>query len=307
MIDVAARRLELDPVELRRRNLVEPASMPYEHGSHTGGRPVVYDSGDYPLLLEKALRLFDYEQMLGWRREAVPDGRLRGIGTAYFVEKSAIAQWDYARVSLTSEGKAVVHAGSASIGQGLETVLAQICAEGLGIPYDDVAAVRHGDTDEVPDGVGSFGSRATALAGAAVLGAAGALRRRILEHAAEPLEASPADLKITGGDVAVRGSGERRVSLATIAEAARPASTLVRGVRPGLSEEDYFFSDAMSFPYGMHGAAVEVDAETGAVEIARYAVAYDVGRAVNPILIEGQIVGGVVQGLGGALLEELGL
>jgi CO/xanthine dehydrogenase Mo-binding subunit len=305
MIDLAARRLALDPVELRRRNLVGPASMPYANGSHTAGHAVVYDSGDYPLLLDKALRLFEYEQMLAWRRGPSPQGLLRGIGTAFFVEKSAIAHWDYARVALDSEGRAVVHAGSASIGQGLETVLAQICADGLGIGYEDVAEVRHGDTDEVPDGMGSFGSRATAIAGAAVLGAARALRRRILEHAAELLEAAPDDLEIAGGAVVARGSPQRRVALAAVAEAARPASALARAARPGLSEEDYFFSEEMSFPYGMHCAAVEVDAETGGIEIARYAVAYDVGRAVNPALIEGQIVGGAVQGLGGALLEEL--
>lgn len=305
IIDVAARRLGLEPAEIRRRNLVAPARMPHRSGTHTDGHPVVYDSGDYPRLLEKALDLFEWDEMEAWRARAEAEGGLkRGLGLAFFVEKSAIAKWDYARVELNSDGKAVVHAGSASIGQGVETVLAQICADGLGVGYEDVAAVRHGDTDDVPDGMGSFGSRATAMAGAAVMQAAQALRGKILAHAADLLEASEGDLEIEGGRVVARGSPAQGVSLREVVEAARPLSALRRGVEPGLSDESYFFSEDMSFPYGVHCVAVEVDPETGGVEIVRYAVAYDVGRAINPMLIEGQIVGGAAQGIGGALLEE---
>ena len=304
IIDVGARRLGLDPVELRRRNLVPPAKMPHRSGSAIEGHPVVYDSGDYPRLLDTALRLFDWEAMSAWRTEQAGACRRRGLGLAYFVEKSAIAHWDYARVELDSAGQAVVHAGSASIGQGVETVLAQICADALGIAYDRVAEVRHGDTDDVPDGMGSFGSRATAIAGAAVHQASEALRARILRHAADVLEASEADLEISDGRVIARGSPAQGVSLRDVAEAARPAVALARGAEPGLSEESYFYSEDMSFPYGVHCVAVEVDTETGGVEIVRYAVAYDVGRAINPMLIEGQIVGGAAQGIGGALYEE---
>ena len=304
IIDVAARRLGLEPAEIRRRNLVPPAAMPHRNGSAIEGRPVVYDSGDYPALLEKALALFDWDEMSAWRDRPSRAGGRRGLGLAFFVEKSAIAQWDYARVELDSLGRAVVHAGSASIGQGVDTVLAQICADGLGVGYDEVADVRHGDTDDVPDGMGSFGSRATAIAGAAVFQAAKALRARILRHAADLLEASEADLEIADGRVVARGSPALGVSLREVAEAARPPSALRRGMEPGLSEESYFFSADMSFPYGVHCVAVEIDPETGGIEIERYAVAYDVGRAVNPMLIEGQIVGGAAQGIGGALLEE---
>lgn len=305
IIDVAARRLGLEPAEIRRRNLIAPARMPHRSGTHTDGHPVVYDSGDYPRLLEKALDLFEWDEMEAWRARAEAEGGLkRGLGLAFFVEKSAIAKWDYARVELDSDGKAVVHAGSASIGQGVETVLAQICADGLGVGYEDVAAVRHGDTDDVPDGMGSFGSRATAMAGAAVMQAAQALRGKILAHAADLLEASAGDLEIEGGRVVARGSPAQGVSLREVVEAARPLSALRRGVEPGLSDESYFFSEDMSFPYGVHCVGVEVDPETGGVEIVRYAVAYDVGRAINPMLIEGQIVGGAAQGIGGALLEE---
>jgi aerobic carbon-monoxide dehydrogenase large subunit len=278
--------------------------MPHRSGSAIEGHPVVYDSGDYPGLLEKALALFDWEEMSAWRAQPARPGRSRGLGLAFFVEKSAIAQWDYARVELDSLGRAVVHAGSASIGQGVETVLAQICADTLGIGYDQVAEVRHGDTDDVPDGMGSFGSRATAIAGAAVLQASEALRVRILHHAADVLEASEADLEIVDGHVVPRGSPTHGLSLREVVEAARPLAALRRGAEPGLSEASYFFGEEMSYPYGVHCVAVEVDTETGGVEIERYAVAYDVGRAINPMLIEGQIVGGAAQGIGGALLEE---
>jgi carbon-monoxide dehydrogenase large subunit/6-hydroxypseudooxynicotine dehydrogenase subunit gamma len=219
IIDVAARRLGLEPAEIRRRNLVSPARMPHASGTNIHEYPVVYDSGDYPKLLEKALDLFGWEEMAAWRAQA-PRGELRrGLGIAFFVEKSAIANWDYARVALDSDGKAIVYAGSASIGQGVETVLAQICAEGLGVPYEDVVEVRHGDTDEVPDGMGAFGSRATAIAGAAVMQAAQALRGRILRHAADMLEAHEGDLEIGDGRVFARGSPARSVALREIVAA----------------------------------------------------------------------------------------
>ena len=305
MIDIGARRLGLDPVELRRRNLVGPGEMPHRTGTHVDGHPLEYDSGDYPKLLEEGLELFEASEMSEWRRAEPGPGRRRGVGVACFVEKSGIANWDYARVELNSEGRALVHVGSASIGQGVETVLAQICADGLGVRYEDVAEVRHGDTDVVPDGMGSFGSRATAIAGSAVLRAAEALQEKLIATAADLLEASEGDLEIAGGRVAARGSPSKAVSLADLYQASQPVRALAASADPWLREEAYFHVGSMTFPYGVHLAAVEVDTETGAVEIERYAVAYDVGRAVNPLLIDGQIVGGAAQGVGGALLEEM--
>ncbi|MGH2983485.1 MAG: xanthine dehydrogenase family protein molybdopterin-binding subunit [Solirubrobacterales bacterium] len=264
IIDIAAHRLGLDPAEIRRRNLVPPAAMPFERGTHTEGKPVIFDSGDYAGLLDKASDRFDLPGLLSWRRAAPDPGRRRGVGLGFFVEKSGIANWEYARVETAGEGRVIVQVGSASLGQGVETVLAQICAEALGIPYEDVAELRHGDTDAVPDGVGSFGSRATMIAGSAVHEAALALAERLESEGATLLDAEA-----------------------------------------GLSEESTFNSERMSFPYGLHCAAVEVDEETGGVEVMRYCIAYDVGRAINPALVEGQIVGGAAQGVGGALLEEL--
>jgi CO/xanthine dehydrogenase Mo-binding subunit len=304
MIDIAARRLGRDPAELRRQNFIRPDEMPYETGTHTDGHAVVLDSGDYPLLLDKGLESFDYPAMLEWRSEPTPPERCRGIGIAFFVEKSGIGRWEYARVSLASDGKPVVHTGSASVGQGVRTVMAQMCADSLGVPYEDITVI-HGDTDAVPEGMGAFGSRGTVLGGAAVMKAATALRERLLEMAAQQLEASPEDLEIAGDRVIVRGSPNSCVTLVELVEAMRPLAALARGQQPGLSEEAYFESEDMSFPYGFHCAAVEVDLETGGVDVHRYAIAYDVGKAVNPALVHGQIVGGLAQGLGGALFEEL--
>ena len=301
-IDIAAREVGVDPVELRRRNLVRPEQMPWNNGSHTDGHPVVYDSGDYPLLLQRGLERFDLPGARRWAA-AAPSGTRRGVGVAFFVEKSGIAAWEYARVALQDGGRAVVFSGSASLGQGVETVLAQVCADTLGVPYEAVT-VRHGDTDEVPDGMGSFGSRATSLGGAAVAEAASALRTSILDAAADHLEVAAADLELQAGRIEVRGSPGRGIELAKLLDELRPAAAHAAPVRPPFGEEAYFTTDAMSFPYGVHLAAVEVDVDTGAVRVERYAVAYDVGRAINPKLVEGQIVGGLAQGLGGALLED---
>jgi CO/xanthine dehydrogenase Mo-binding subunit len=264
IIDLAAHRLGIEPLELRRRNLIAADRMPFARGTHTDGKPVVFDSGDYPRLLERASERFDLEGLRRWRAVAPARGRRRGLGFGYFIEKSGIANWDYARVETVGGGRVVVYVGSASVGQGVETVHAQICADALEIAYEDVSEVRHGDTGEVPDGMGSFGSRATSIAGSAVHEAAHALRERLDEQ-----------------------------------------GTSVAEAEPGIAAESTFRSERMSFPYGIHFAAVEVDVETGAVEIDRYCVAYDVGRAINPTLVEGQIIGGAAQGIGGALLEEL--
>jgi len=289
ILDIAARRLAIDPVELRRRNLIALDEMPYEVRTHTDHHPVVFDSGDYGLLLEKGLKAFGWEEMLRWRGEDPGPLKRRGLGVGYFVEKSGIARWEYARVGIGGDGGAVVHVGSASVGQGVETVLAQVCADVLGVGYDDVT-VRHGDTDSVPEGMGAFGSRASMLGGSAIAIAADALRARLLERAADQLEASPADLVISGDRVVARDAPAVGVPLAELADVDE--------------EEARFDSPDMSFPYGLHCAALEVDLETGGIDVHRYAVTYDVGRAINPQLVEGQIVGGVAQGLGGALLEE---
>ena len=305
LIDIAAHRLGRDPLDLRRQNLVPASRIPYANGSHVGGRPIVYESGDFGLLVDKAAARFGYEAMRAWRDQAPASPSLRrGVGVGLFMEKSGIGRWDYARVQLESDGRPVVYAGAASVGQGMETALAQVCAEHLGVAFDDLRVV-HGDTASVPDGMGAFGSRTSMLTGAAVMKASLALRARLLELAADELEIAPEDLTLEGDRIYAQGSPSRGISLRELVETARPEQALRRGLDPRLDEEAYFFSEDMSFPYGLHLAAVEVDVETGGVRIARYAVAYDIGRAINPQLVDGQIVGGAAQGIGGALLEEL--
>jgi CO/xanthine dehydrogenase Mo-binding subunit len=260
LLDIAAHRIGLDPVELRRRNLLEPEALPYAVGTHTDGHPVVYDSGDYPAVLDRALERFDDTALRAWRAGGNARRR-RGTGIACYVEKSGVGGWEYARVSVTSSREIAVHVGSAALGQGLETALAQICADTLGVDYSCVS-VLHGDTATVPDGVGSFGSRSTTMGGSAVLLAAQALLEQV--------------------------DGE---------------SVLEHGV--GLDAEAYARCEEPAFPYGVQCAAVEVDLDTGAIKVHRHVVALDVGRAVNPTLVAGQLAGGAVQGIGGALLEEL--
>ncbi|MDQ6878785.1 MAG: xanthine dehydrogenase family protein molybdopterin-binding subunit [Candidatus Dormibacteraeota bacterium] len=293
LIDMAAHQLDIDPIELRRRNLIDRASFPHEVGTLYDGHPVIYDSGDYELLLDKALAEFDYEGWKRWRLQPASGGLRRGLGIGYFVEKAGPAEREYARVELNEKGEVIVYTGSVSVGQGVETILAQVCVSHLGLPYENVTVV-HGDTAVIPEGMGAFGSRATMLGGAAVMRASAQLKKRILDSAAEELEAAPGDLVLTPAGVSVIGAPSRTVSL----------SKLLSAQGGVITQEDRFVCDLLGFPYGIHFAAVEVDPASGAIHIHRYAVAYDIGRCINPVLVKGQISGGFAQGVGGAMLEE---
>jgi aerobic carbon-monoxide dehydrogenase large subunit len=304
LVDMAARALAIDPAEIRRRNFIPPEAMPYDLGTSTHGSPVVYDSGDYPGLFGQALERVGYERLREEQARARTEGRHVGIGLAYVVEKSGLGPWESARVLVDSTGAVVVHTGTPSVGQGVETVFAQVCADVLGVRYEDVT-VRHGDTDALPDSVGAFGSRGTVMGGNAVLGAAERVRDKILAVAARELEAHPADLELREGAVHVRGVADRALSLREVARAASVTRALAAGTEPGLEVLHYYGQDRMTYGHGLHLAVVEVDGETGVPRILRYVVAYDVGRAINPMLVEGQMVGGLAQGLGAALHEEL--
>ena len=293
LVDKAARRLGLDPIAVRRKNLIGRASFPHDVGTLYDGHPVIYDSGDYELLLDRALKAFDWEAMKRWRSEPATAGLRRGLGIGYFIEKAGPAEREYARVELDAEGKVMVFSGAASVGQGVETILAQVCASHLGLPFDNISVV-HGDTAVVPEGMGAFGSRAAMLGGSAVMRASEEVRRRVVEAAAELLEAAPADLVVTPQGVSVAGAPSRSVPLAAIVEA---QGGVIRC-------EDRFVCDLLGFPYGIHFVAVEVDPELGHVHLRRFAVAYDIGRCINPVIVHGQIAGGFAQGLGGALYEE---
>jgi aerobic carbon-monoxide dehydrogenase large subunit len=304
LIDLAAKALEMDPAELRRRNFVPASAMPYEVGTVTLGKHVVYDNGDFSAHFERALRRFGYADRRRQQAEARQQGRLVGIGLGFFVEKSGLASWECAKLAVDASGKLVLDSGIPSVGQGMETVFAQIAADPLGVSYEDVA-VRYGDTALLPYGFGSFASRGTVVGGNAVLRAAEKLREKVLALAARELEVDPEDLELAEGRVSVKGSPERGLSLAGVAELAAPARTLKAGLEPGLEATEFYESTQMTYAYGVHLVQVEVDRDTGAVSVEKYQVDYDVGRAINPTLVVGQIDGGLAQGIGGTLLEEL--
>ncbi|MEA3027871.1 MAG: aerobic carbon-monoxide dehydrogenase large subunit [Alphaproteobacteria bacterium] len=304
LIDAIAARLGIDCVEIRRRNLIASAEMPYARPIETLGTHVTYDSGDYQGLLDKALAAIDWSGLQEEAKRRRDAGEAFGVGLAMFVEKSGLGPFDGVRVTVDTSGAVEVVTGAASVGQGVETVIAQICADALGIDYCRIRVV-HGQTDRIAYGMGAFASRVTVMTGEATRIAASSVRAKAIEVAAELLQASPNVLDIVDG-VVVRsdaGSGPS-ISLGDIARHLSPASKALGGRSPGLTAEGWFHTDHMNYPYGVHAAVVQVDRETGAVTVQRYLVAYDIGKAVNPMLVEGQIVGGVAQGLGGSLFEE---
>ncbi|HEY3682512.1 MAG TPA: xanthine dehydrogenase family protein molybdopterin-binding subunit [Streptosporangiaceae bacterium] len=302
LFDVAADRLGIDPVELRRRNLLTPAEIPHTRPLNALGTSMVLDAGDYPKLLDAAVARTD-----GWRAEAErlrADGMRAGVGLAVFLEKSGLGPYETADVVVDASGAVRVHSGGTSLGQGIETVLAQIAAERLTVP-DDRIEVVNGDTDLQPYGLGSWASRSTVVGGGAVVRAADAVVDKARRTAALLLEADPADLELADGRFTVKGSPDAAVTLGEAAAARMPGGPgMGPDEEPGLAARRVFTVDHMTYPYGVHVALVAIDPGTGAVRVPRYLVAYEVGRAVNPKLVEGQLVGGAAQGLGGALYEE---
>ncbi len=304
LVDAIAHQLGIDPVEIRRRNLITAAEMPFHRPMETLDDVIEYDSGDYPKLLERMLAAAQWDALQADLAKRRQRGECVGAAIALFVEKSGLGPMDGVRVSIDSSGAVELVTGGASVGQGFETVMAQICAEALGIPYTQVRVV-HGQTSRIAFGVGAHASRATVMTGSATHIAALKLRAKVLDLAAEMLDAPAESLDVAAGRIFMKdvpsGAG---VTFAEVARAAAPGSPALRGRDPGLSADGWFRTEHMTFPYGGHLAVVHVDRDTGAVKVLRFLVVYDVGRAVNPRLIEGQVAGGVLQGLGGALYEE---
>ncbi|HEY6313445.1 MAG TPA: molybdopterin cofactor-binding domain-containing protein, partial [Streptosporangiaceae bacterium] len=310
LLDVAADQLGVDRIELRRRNLLTPDQMPHERPITTLRTDLVLDTGDYPALLTAAACEADrlgYRELASAADPQTPEGHLRGFGLAMFVEKSGLGPQETADVTVSKSGAVHVYSGGTSMGQGIETALAQIAADALGVDAGMVRVVT-GDTAAQPFGAGSWASRSTVVGGSAVHLAATAVRERAVQLAARMLEAAEEDLDLAGGSVTVRGDPDPktvRLTLAEIARAAEPAGGYLRPGEPaGLSARRRFEVSHMTYPYGAHAAVVDVDRGTGQVRVLRYLVAYEVGRAINPMLVEGQLRGGVAQGIGGALLEE---
>jgi CO/xanthine dehydrogenase Mo-binding subunit len=305
LMDAAAERLGIDRLEIRRRNLIAASEMPYEIAfDEPGVEELLYDSGDYAALLDKALAHFGWESAVAEAASRRAAGDPVGLGIGIFVEESGRGPRDGARITIDATGGIEVLTGGASVGQGFETIMAQLAAEHLGVDYRDIRVI-HGQTDLIPYGIGAHAARATVMTGGAVDATARKLRAKVLDAAADLLQ-TPADrLDIRDAAVVVADNPQGpTITLAAVAEKLAPGSSLLDGRNPGLTVEAFFDSDHTVFPYGVHLAQVAVDAATGRATVERFLVAYDVGRAVNPMLVEGQLVGGCVQGLGGALYEE---
>jgi CO/xanthine dehydrogenase Mo-binding subunit len=294
LLDAIAAKVGIDTVEVRKRNLIGKGAMPYNLALETLGTHIVYDSGDYALLLDKALKVAGWSELQDQLKQRRAKGETVGAGVAMFVEKSGLGPFDTVRVEVKPSGAVEVITGVASLGQGVETVVAQICADALGVDYHSINVV-HGQTDRIAKGMGAFASRATVMCGEATRLAATKLRKQALYAAAELMQTSADTLDIVNGEIVRTGSG---------GGPSMPLGALARALPNGLSAEDTFESAHMVYPYGVHVVAVLVDTDTGAVAIERYVIAYDIGKAVNPTLVEGQIAGGLAQGIGGALLEE---
>ncbi len=307
MMDIAAVELGMDPVELRRKNFPDKSEFPF--GTSAG---LSYDSGDYHLALDRALEAADYPAMRAQQEEARNDGRYLGIGFSTYVEICGMGPsaalggqgWESARVRVEPTGKATVFSGASPHGQGQQTSFAQIVADGLGIDANDVTVV-HGDTDVVPYGVGTFGSRGTVVGGSAVVYARDKVRAKMAKFAAMEFEADENDIEFEDGKVFVRSAPEKSAGFADIAMMAYSAIALPEDTDPGLEETHFFEPSNFTFPFGTHIVLVEVDPETGDVEILRYVAVDDVGNMINPLLVHGQIHGGIAQGTGQALEEEM--
>jgi aerobic carbon-monoxide dehydrogenase large subunit len=305
IVDRLARELGMDPAALRRRNYLSAADLPYELAiPYRDGNPLVYDSGDFRATLDAALDAIGYDRLRAEQAELRREGVHRGLGISGYVEGTAIGPYEGATVRLDPAGRAVVATGACSQGQGHETSLAQIAADALGIPLDWVTVVG-GDTAAIPFGVGTFASRSAVNAGSSVLLAAGRVREKLAEAAAAVLEAAPADVEVEDGVAFVRGAPASGVPLARVIQAALPTFARPGTVTPDFEATVYHHQPTVTYTSAVHVALVEVDPATGAVRLLRYVVAHDCGKLINPIIVEGQIHGGVAQGVGGALLEEM--
>jgi carbon-monoxide dehydrogenase large subunit len=324
-MDAIAAHLGRDRADVRAANFIQPEEFPYDHGLvFQDGRELEYDSGDYPASLEKLKALVGWESFPAYREEMAAQGRRVGIGLACYVEGTGVGPYEGAHVHVETSGRVKVATGLTTQGQGHATVLAQIVADELGVPLADVE-VTTGDTRRMPYAVGTFASRSAVMSGSAVALAARNAREKALRIAAEALEASPDDLEIVDGVVTVRGTGAS-IDLGTVAvlsnplryafdEASKAATQFSVGDpgkppvaeddEPGLEGRDFHSPERSTFASGMHAAVVETDPDTAEVRVLRYAVVHDCGRLINPMIVEGQIHGGVAQGIAGALYERM--
>lgn len=304
IIDRAAAKLGMDPMQLRRINLIQPSEMPYKPGIlYRDGNPMVVDSGNYPEALERTLAAMDYTGFAAEQARALAQGRYIGFGLICNVESGGLGPYEYARVRIDPGGKVVVHVGVADTGQGHKTSLAQLCADELMLEPADVS-VQSADTNYLSYGRGTYHSRSAVAAGNAVVMAAVAVRNKARIIAASSLSVPGTQLAFANGAFHDEATG-RSVSLAECARLAAPESALVAGLAPGLDETSCFEVPTTSWANAVHAGTVEVDPETGGVKILRYMILHDCGKVLNPLIVRGQAVGSLAQGIGGAFLEDL--
>ena len=304
LVDAIAAQLNIDRVEVRRRNTITPAELPYERPLEALGEHIYMDTGDYVGLLDKQFASIDWQTLNAEVKKRKAAGELVGIGVAMFIEKSGLGPADGVKISVDTSGAVEVITGGASIGQGFETVMAQVAADALGVDYKKCRVI-HGQTDRIAWGIGAHASRATVMTASATHIAALNVRKKALDAAAELLQAPADALDIIDGEVVRKDrSAGPSIGLGEIAQHLAPTAKTLGDREPGLAADGWFRVEHQVYPYGSHVAVVRVDDETGGVTVERYYIAYDIGRAINPALVEGQIVGGYAQGLGGALFEE---
>ncbi|MGH3589107.1 MAG: aerobic carbon-monoxide dehydrogenase large subunit, partial [Pseudonocardia sp.] len=327
VMDAIADDLGLDRALVRERNFITPSEMPYDHGLiFQDGRPLIYDSGDFPASLAKLKALVGWDDFESYRERARAEGRTVGIGIACYVEGTGVGPYEGGHIRVETDGTVVVSTGLTTQGQGHQTMLAQVVADELGVPFERIR-VTTGDTRRFKYAVGTFASRTAVMSGSAVAVTARKVREKALRIAAQALEASVDDLEIVDGQVRVKGAPSSQIDLGAVAvlsnplryafdEAAGRATQFAapadpdkppveEGVPPGLEATDYYSPTRSTFANGMHAVIVETDPDTADIKILRYCVVHDCGTIINPMIVEGQIHGGVAQGVGGALYERM--
>ena len=311
MVDILAQELSLDPSEVRRKNFIPKTSFPY-----TAATGLIYDSGDYVGTLDKALQIVDYKKLREEQARLRKEGRLLGIGLSTYVEICGLGPskvvratgfglglWESCTVRMDPTGKVTVLTGSNPHGQGEETTFSQIVSEELGVPLDDIKIV-YGDTGRIPFGMGTYGSRSTAVGGSSIVLAARKITEKGKKIAAHLLEASEEDISFEKGSFHVKGTPGKSKTIQDIALATYLADNLPAGMEPGLEAVNFYEPENFVYPFGAHICIVEIDRETGDVKVLRYVAVDDCGRIINPLIVDGQVHGGIAQGVAQALYEE---
>lgn len=310
IIDKVAETLNMDPVEVMFKNLIRPEEMPYDTGMYyRDGEKLIYDSGNYLAMLNKALELIDYNQFRSEQEKLKQQGKYIGIGFSSYIEGTGIGPFEGALVQLDATGQIIIKSGTCPHGQSHATTFSQICADELNISPDQVI-FQAGDTALLPYGVGTFASRSAVVGGTSVKLASQQLRKKILAIAAEMLQVDASSLVMENGKVYVKDSPHQSVSFQEIARAAKPGprargNRVPEGMEPGVEAVHYFVPPTVTYSSGIHVAVVEVDIETGFIKILRYVVIHDCGKAINPMIVDAQIQGGVAHGIGEALFERM--